>query len=107
MARADLGERVRDGRVAEAAAIAVASDIPGGEDEIKAVVVLNPGRSLSAPALAAFCAERMPRFAVPRYIEFVDALPKTPTSKLQKHRLRDAGITPNTWDRERDNGGKR
>jgi crotonobetaine/carnitine-CoA ligase len=42
----------------------------------------------------------MSYFAVPRYIEFVDALPNTPTEKLQQHKLREAGITPSTWDRE-------
>jgi crotonobetaine/carnitine-CoA ligase len=42
----------------------------------------------------------MPYFAVPRYVEFMDQLPKTQTDKIQKHKLRDAGITNATWDRE-------
>ena len=37
---------------------------------------------------------------VPRYIERLDALPKTPTGKIQKFSLRDRGLTDNTWDRE-------
>ena len=45
-------------------------------------------------------AERMPYFMVPRYIRFVDALPKTPTERVQKNKLRDEGITADTWDRE-------
>jgi crotonobetaine/carnitine-CoA ligase len=45
-------------------------------------------------------AERMPYFMVPRYIRFVDALPKTPTERVQKVKLRDEGITADTWDRE-------
>jgi crotonobetaine/carnitine-CoA ligase len=39
---------------------------------------------------------------IPRYIELVDALPRTPTDKVAKYRLRaagDHGITPATWDR--------
>ena len=44
--------------------------------------------------------ERMPRYAVPRYIEYVGELDKTPTGKLRKQDLRDAGITQDTWDRE-------
>ena len=42
----------------------------------------------------------MPYFAVPRYVEFLDALPKTPTERIQKYLLKEAGVTPTTWDRE-------
>ena len=42
----------------------------------------------------------MPYFMVPRYIRVVDALPKTPTERVQKNRLRDEGITADTWDRD-------
>ena len=47
-----------------------------------------------------WCAARMPRYAVPRYVDFVAELEKTPTGKLRKQGLRDAGVTPSTWDRE-------
>ena len=87
--------------VAESAAVAVPSDIAGGEDEVKACIVLRAGRQITPEALLDYCQERMPYFAVPRYIEFVSALPKTPTEKIQKHKLREAGLTPDTWDRER------
>jgi crotonobetaine/carnitine-CoA ligase len=86
--------------VAESAAVAVKSDIAGGEDEVKACIVLRPGQHITPEALLDFCQQRMPYFAVPRYVEFVDALPKTPTAKIQKHKLREADITPATWDRE-------
>jgi crotonobetaine/carnitine-CoA ligase len=42
----------------------------------------------------------MPHFMVPRYYEIVDALPKTPTMKVQKFVLRDAGNSDRTWDLE-------
>jgi crotonobetaine/carnitine-CoA ligase len=87
--------------VAESAAVAVPSDIAGGEDEVKACIVLRAGMQVTPEALLDYCQERMPYFAVPRYIEFVPELPKTPTEKIQKHKLREAGLTPNTWDRER------
>ncbi len=45
-------------------------------------------------------AERIPYFMVPRYIRFVDALPKTPTERVQKVKLREQGITPDSFDRE-------
>ena len=86
--------------VAEAAAVGVKSEIRGGEDEIKACVVLKSGQTLAPADLLDFCGEGMPYFAVPRYVEYVDALPKTPTSRVQKNKLRDAGVTPETWDRE-------
>ena len=44
---------------------------------------------------------RMPHFMVPRYVEFYDDFPRTgPTLRVQKSRLREAPITPWTWDRE-------
>jgi crotonobetaine/carnitine-CoA ligase len=86
--------------VAEAAVVAVRSEIAGGEDEVKACVVLTLGQALSPEALLDFCQTRMPHFAVPRYVEFLAALPKTPTAKVQKVTLRQSGITAATWDRE-------
>jgi carnitine-CoA ligase len=41
----------------------------------------------------------MAKFMVPRYVEIVDALPRTPTEKIRKVELRAAGLTPGTWDR--------
>ena len=50
-------------------------------------------------AIWAWCDERLPYFAVPRYVELVDELPKTPTAKVRKIELREAGVTPRTADR--------
>jgi crotonobetaine/carnitine-CoA ligase len=86
--------------VAESAVVAVKSAIAGGEDEVKACIVLKPRAQVAVEALLDYCQERMPYFAVPRYIEFVSELPKTPTGKIQKHTLREAGITAHTWDRD-------
>lgn len=85
--------------VAESAAIAVKSEFAGGEDEVKVCIVLKEGASSTPEEVLDHCQERMPYFAVPRYVEFVGALPKTPTEKVQKAKLRAAGITPDTWDR--------
>jgi len=63
-------------------------------------VVRRPGATVSAAELARWCEERMARHMVPRYIEFLDSLPLTPTEKVEKYRLREAGITAATWDRE-------
>jgi crotonobetaine/carnitine-CoA ligase len=86
--------------VAEVAAIAVPSPAAGGEDEVMVCVVRTPGAELGAAELLDFCQERMPRFAVPRYVDFLDRLPRTPTEKVQKALLRARGITATTWDRE-------
>jgi crotonobetaine/carnitine-CoA ligase len=86
-------------KVSESAAISVKSEL--AEDEVKIVVVLKKGVILAPEALLDFCQERMPYFAVPRYVEFMDRLPKTPTDRVQKNLLREAGITENTWDREK------
>jgi crotonobetaine/carnitine-CoA ligase len=37
---------------------------------------------------------------LPRYVRVIGAMPKTPTAKIEKHRLRADGITGDTWDRE-------
>jgi crotonobetaine/carnitine-CoA ligase len=71
--------------VREVAVVSVPADEAGGEDEIKACIV---GEELDAEALWAWCDERLPGFAVPRYLQRLDALPKTPTAKVIKHELR-------------------
>ena len=37
----------------------------------------------------------------PRYVRVLPELPKTPSSKVMKHELRQQGVTGDTWDRER------
>jgi crotonobetaine/carnitine-CoA ligase len=87
--------------VARSAAVAVKrSDQPGANEEIKVVVELLPGESLDAETLVRWLIPRMPRFMIPRYVEFMDALPLTPTQKVQKKLLRETGVGPDTWDRE-------
>lgn len=68
------------------------------EDELKINVVLREGATLTHEDLCAFINDNAPYYFVPRYMEFVDALPYTPTNKVQKFKLRKAGVGPNTWD---------
>ena len=42
----------------------------------------------------------MPYYAVPRYIEFREQLPKSPVGRVLKNQLRDEGCTDSTWDLE-------
>ncbi|NIY69278.1 AMP-binding protein [Streptomyces malaysiensis] len=84
--------------VLEAAAIGVPSELT--EEDVKICVVLRPGAQLSAEELIAYCALRSAAYMVPRFVEFLPELPKTPTQKVEKFRLKEAGVTKATWDRE-------
>ena len=85
--------------VAAAAVVPVPSEL--GEDEVLACVVPRPGAALDPAGLVRFCEGRIARYAVPRYVEVLDALPVTPSGKVEKYRLRDRGVTDSTWDSER------
>jgi crotonobetaine/carnitine-CoA ligase len=85
--------------VQESAAVAV--KMPGEEDELKVFVVLAEGEQLSPEELCEYLAGRVARFMVPRFVEFIDALPKTEaTLRIKKSELRGLGNTDSTWDRE-------
>lgn len=71
--------------VLEAAVIAVPADL--GEDEVKAFVITKPDSELDLDALRAALASRLSRFKLPRFVEVVDDLPRTPTGRVAKHRL--------------------
>lgn len=88
---------MRHPAVAECAAVGVRSEL--GEEEV--LLVVRPRDADRAPeAIVDFCAENLPRYAVPRYVRFVDAFAKIPSERIEKYRLREAGLTPDTWDRE-------
>ncbi|MCI4338564.1 MAG: AMP-binding protein, partial [Thermoplasmata archaeon] len=72
--------------VFECVVVGVAS--PLGEEDVKAFVVLRPGAAPTAEELFQFCAERLPFFMVPRYLEFLEEIPKTANQKAQRFRLR-------------------
>jgi carnitine-CoA ligase len=84
--------------VFESAAVGVPAEL--GEDDVKIYVVLLPGKRLDPADLIKFCEERMAYFMVPRYVEFLEAFPKTATERTQKFELRKKGIGE-AWDREK------
>ena len=85
--------------VQECAAVAVPSEL--GEDEIKVLVVAVADAVIDPAELIEFLEPRMPRFMLPRYVEIIDALPKTDaTFRTKKVELRDAGLNAATYDRE-------
>ena len=86
--------------VKEVAAIGVkAGEGASSEDEIM-IVCIAEGEAPDPAEYTHWMAERMPYFMVPRYIRFVETLPKTPTERVQKVKLREEGITADTFDRE-------
>lgn len=74
-----------------------------GEDDVKVTAVLKEGETLTEQTLCEWCLDKVPFFAVPRYIEFRTDLPRNPTGKIMKFQLRDEGCTEATWDREKSN----
>src|SRR5690606_33835127 len=81
--------------VEESAMVGVSTDV--GEQDIKVYVRLADGASAAPAELIAWCEERMARHQVPRYLAYVDSLPKTPTERVRKELLADLDVK--TWDR--------
>jgi crotonobetaine/carnitine-CoA ligase len=86
--------------VAEAAAVPVPSEL--GEDDVMAYVVAAPDAEIDQAELIRFCAEHMAYYMVPRYLDVIDALPKTPSEKIEKYKLAVSARERlgELWDRE-------
>ena len=84
--------------VRDVAVHAVPSEI--SEDDVKITLVLQDGATVSEEELCRWIADRVPYFAIPRYIEFRDDLPRNPVGRVLKYQLRDEGVTATTWDRD-------
>jgi crotonobetaine/carnitine-CoA ligase len=84
--------------IAEAAVHAVPSALT--EDDIKACIVLGDGVELTPEAAFEFFRSTLPYFAIPRFVEILDELPRNAVERVMKHLLRDRGVTAETWDFE-------
>jgi crotonobetaine/carnitine-CoA ligase len=83
--------------VMEVAAFGIPADV--GDEEVKVCVVpTDPANAPTAKELHAFCADRLPRHMVPRFIEFKQELPKNASLRILKYVLAAEGRTPETWD---------
>lgn len=84
--------------VAEAAAYAVTHN--GFEEVMVSVVVAEDCTAPDPEELVEFAEANLPRFALPRFIRFVDKLPRNASQRVLKIELRERGITDDTWDRD-------
>jgi crotonobetaine/carnitine-CoA ligase len=87
--------------VQDVAAYGIPSRELASEDELMLAIVLREGMAPTPEDICAFINDAAPHYLVPRYMEFVQGLPYTPTNKVQKFRLRQAGLSDTTWDRKR------
>lgn len=71
-----------------------------GEEDVKAFVQLKPGAAVAAKELFLFSADRLPFFMVPRYVEFLDEIPKTANQKAQRYLLKGR-LTGREIDRDK------
>jgi len=82
--------------VVECALVGVPSEL--GDEELKIFVRLAEGATLTPRELLEWCKTRMPAFQVPRYVEWIDEFPKTPTQRIRKRELSLSVAT--AWDAE-------
>lgn len=85
--------------VAETAAVGVPSEFES-DDDIKLCLVAKPGMQFDPEEIIRHLASLLPHYMVPRYVETLPALPRTPTNKVKKAELRADGVSRQTWDRK-------
>ena len=83
--------------ITDAAVIGIAAEV---EQEVMAFVVPAADEPPAPADLVAFLEDRLPYYAVPRYIDYVDSLPRTLALRVDKIALREQGVSQTTWDRE-------
>jgi len=88
--------------ILECAVTAIPSEL--AEDEIMVTLVSVEGKTIDPSTLPEYLADKLAKFAIPRYYQVIDALPKTETHRVIKKELEKLGVTEDTYDRERKAG---
>jgi carnitine-CoA ligase len=92
--------------ILEAAVVPVADELRG--EEVKAYVALveDGGQEKLPPReIVEFCAQRLAKHKVPRYIEYrIEPFPRTPSMRVKKSDLLAEPATAAVWDREAELG---
>ena len=86
--------------VEDVAVYAVPSEM--SEDEIMAAVKLVAGHNLAGSDLRDFLTQRLAKYAVPRYVRFVEEFPKTTSHRIIKRELEAEGVTADTYDASKE-----
>jgi crotonobetaine/carnitine-CoA ligase len=88
-------------KVLESAVIGVPSEL--SDEEIKAYIIPKSGEFVEPAEIFEWCEKRLARFKIPRYLEFREELPKTPTHRVEKYKLRQEkeDLTGGCVDREK------
>jgi crotonobetaine/carnitine-CoA ligase len=73
-------------KIFEAAVIAVPSLL--GEDEVLAAITLKENQAMTPEEVMDWCKDRLANFKIPRYIQFRNSFPKTPTERIAKYLLK-------------------
>ena len=99
-------ERVINGhdKVLESAAYGIKGHQVGedyAEDEVMVAVVLQPGKTMTPVELLDYVQGKLAYFQVPRFIDFVEELPKSKVHRIMKRFLKDRGVIESTYDREK------
>jgi carnitine-CoA ligase len=84
------------GALADVAVHAVPSELT--EDDLKVTATVAEGAQVTEEELFRWCVEQLPYFALPRYIELRDELPRSPVGRVLKRELRDEALGPGVWD---------
>jgi crotonobetaine/carnitine-CoA ligase len=87
------------GGLADVAVHAVPSELT--EDDLKITATIKEECSITEEELFRWCVDQLPYFAMPRYIELREQLPRSPVGRVLKRELRAEGVTPATWDAEK------
>jgi len=87
-------------KILETAVIGIPSGL--SDEEIKAYVIVKPEHVVEPQEIFEWCEQRLARFKVPRFLEFRESLPKTPTHRVEKYKLRQEkkDLTEGCVDRE-------
>ncbi len=86
-------------KIIESAVVGIESKLT--EQEIKAFIRVKPNMQLKPEEIINFCQDRMAYFMIPRFIAFKDDFPRTPNGKVEKYKLKQEGVGPDTWDLEK------
>ncbi len=86
-------------KVAEAAVVGVPDELKG--EEVKAFVVLKEGEFATEEEIRDYCRLKIAPYKIPRYVEFIDALPKGSTGKILRRQLREMELSNNQSKVER------